>query len=94
MLSGIQGGVTTPGRKQFIEDNIVPLHVDYIGFQETKKEKFTSSFLKNVIGNRNFSWNHLPANGSAGGILVGVNCDIFYVVAWDIRNFSVSVVVN
>jgi hypothetical protein len=30
--------------------------------------------------------------GSAGEILVGINLDLFDVVAWDIRNYSVSVV--
>ena len=47
-----------------------------------------------MLGNRNFYWNFLPANGSAGGILVGVNGDIFDIIAWDIRKFSVSVVVK
>jgi hypothetical protein len=45
-----------------------------------------------VLGNRNFAWNHLPTVGSAGGILVGINLNLFDVVAWDIRNYSVSVV--
>jgi hypothetical protein len=26
-------GITALGRKKFIDDNIVPLHLDYIGFQ-------------------------------------------------------------
>jgi hypothetical protein len=25
-------GITAIGRKKFIDDNIVPLHLDYIGF--------------------------------------------------------------
>jgi hypothetical protein len=69
------------GRKKFIDDNLVPLQLDYIGFQETKKESFSNSFLRNLLGNRNFAWNHLPAVGSAGRILVGVNCDLFYIIA-------------
>jgi hypothetical protein len=47
-----------------------------------------------VLGNRIFSWNFLPANGSAGGILVEVNNDMFDIISWDIRMFSVSVVVK
>jgi hypothetical protein len=39
-------GITALRRKKFIDDNIVPLQLDYIGFQETKKESFTNSFLK------------------------------------------------
>ena len=47
-----------------------------------------------MLGNRNFAWNYLPTVGSAGGILVGVNLDLFEVIAWDIRKFSVSVVIK
>jgi hypothetical protein len=60
-------GITALGRKKFINDNLVPLQLDYIGFQETKKQSFTNSFLKNVLGNRNFAGNHLLVVGSAGG---------------------------
>jgi hypothetical protein len=72
----------------------VPLQLDYIGFQETKKQQFSNSYLKCVLGNRNFAWNHLPAVGSAGGILVGLNLDLFDIISWDVRSFSVSVIVR
>jgi hypothetical protein len=45
-----------------------------------------------VLGNSNFSWNHLPVVGSAGGILVGINLDLFDTISWEIKNFSLSVV--
>lgn len=35
----------------------------------TKKESFSDSFLKSLVGHKNFSWNHLPSKGSAAGIL-------------------------
>jgi exonuclease III len=41
-----------------------------------------------------FTWNSLPATGSAGGICVGVDYDLFDVISWDIRCFSVSVVLK
>jgi hypothetical protein len=41
-----------------------------------------------------FSWNSLPAIGSEGGICVGVDSDLFDVISWDIRCFSVSVVLK
>jgi hypothetical protein len=44
--------ISAPGRKLFIDDNLVPLNLDYIGFQETKKEEFTNSFLKILLGNK------------------------------------------
>jgi hypothetical protein len=48
--------------------------------------------MKNVLGNRNFAWNLLPSIGSAGGILVGIILDLFDIISWEIKNFSISVV--
>lgn len=52
-----------PGRMKCIEDIIVPLNPTYVGFQETKRNSFTNSFLKTVLGNRNFEWNLLMVRG-------------------------------
>jgi hypothetical protein len=73
--------ISAPRRKIFIDDNLVPLNLDYIGFQETKREEFTNSFLKNILGNRNFVWNHLPSIGTAGGIIVGINANLLEVLS-------------
>jgi hypothetical protein len=58
--------------------------------RKQKKEKFSKSFLKIILGKRNFEWNFLPAVGTAGGILVGINSDIFEVLYCDIKYLSVS----
>jgi hypothetical protein len=50
---------------QLIRDN----RLDFIGVQETKKEDFHPSFLKNLTLPISFSWNFLPARGTAGGYL-------------------------
>jgi hypothetical protein len=83
MICGFWNSVSifAPGRKLFIDENIVPLNLDYVGFQETKKEEFTNSSLKQLLGNRNFFWNHLPVVGTAGGILVGINNDLLEVLS-------------
>jgi hypothetical protein len=41
-----------------------------------------------------FTWNALPAIGSARGICFGVDSDIFDVISWEVRCFSVSVVLK
>jgi hypothetical protein len=48
-------GITIAGRQECIDDTILPLNPVYVGFQETKKESFSNSFLKKVMGNRNFN---------------------------------------
>lgn len=55
------------------------LKLDFVGFQETKKENFGNSILKYI--NKDFIWHALPAKGTAGGILVGVNERKFDVIA-------------
>jgi hypothetical protein len=47
-----------------------------------------------LLGNINFVWKYLPVVGTAGGILVGVNNDLLEVISWEIKSFSVSVVVK
>lgn len=61
-----------------------------IAFQETKKEVLSSTFLKSISNNKNFIWHHLPTKGTAGGVLVGVDSDIFEVLQWSSLGFTVS----
>jgi exonuclease III len=65
-------GLNQPGRKICLEKLIRDNRVDFVGIQETKKEDFFSSFLKNLSCPTVFEWHFLPAKGTAGGILVGV----------------------
>lgn len=56
-----------------IRDN----HVDYVGIMETKKKELSTGFLKSLSWNVPFNWCHLEAQGTAGGILVEANSDVF-----------------
>jgi hypothetical protein len=44
--------------------------------------------------NTPFNWFHLEAKGSAGGILVGANLDLFNMVVGEILTFLVSVMMT
>ena len=83
-------GINAPGRKSLIIDTIKRSHPSVVGFQETKKESLSDSFLKSLSGAKNFSWHHLPASGTVGGILMGVDIDVLDVVAWIKLEYSVS----
>ena len=48
-------GIAAPGRKTLIIDTINKTHATILGFQETKKEGFSASYLKSLIGNRDFN---------------------------------------
>lgn len=83
-------GISTPGKNPCILDTLTKTNASIVAFQETKLETFSNSFLKSISCNRDFIWHHLPANGTAGGILVGVDADIFEVISWNTLKFSVS----
>lgn len=87
-------GISTPGKKTCIVDTLAKTNPSIVAFQETKLERFSTSFPKSIRCNRNFAWHHLPTNGTAGGILVGVDTDIFYVLSWNVLKFSVSCILK
>jgi hypothetical protein len=58
-----------------------------------KKKVIEDSFLESIVGNnRLYEWKSLPF--SVGGILVGVDLDFYDIICWDVRDFSVSVIVK
>jgi hypothetical protein len=65
-------------------------HVDFVGVIETKKREYTAGFLRSLTSNIPFNWCSLSARGSARGILVGANSDIFNMVDGDILDFTIS----
>ena len=75
-------GITAPGRKTCILDTLAKVKPSIVAFQETKKSDLSNSFLKSISLNRNYVWHQLPAKGSAGGILMGVDADIFDITSW------------
>lgn len=72
----------------FIRDS----NLDFVGFQETKKEIFHDSFFKHI--NNSFTWPFLRANGTASGILVDFNEMKFGIIAWKVGKDSVAVIVR
>jgi exonuclease III len=83
-------GLNQPGRKIGLEQAIREHHIDFVGVQETKKEEFISSFLKNLSCPVLFEWFYLPAIGTTGGILVGVREEKFKVSEVGILKYFVS----
>lgn len=69
-------------------------HVSFVGIMETKKSDFTSGYLKSLSFNMPFDWCYLKAEGSAGGILVGSNSDMFSMMVDDILSYTISVLLT
>jgi exonuclease III len=65
-------GLNRFGRNLSLGSIIRDNGLDFMGVQETKKEEFIPSFLKNLITPATFQWHFLSAKRTAGGILLGV----------------------
>ena len=77
-----------------VHDLLHDHHPDFIGLSETKKEDFTPAQLKILDPFDIYEWKWLPANRTAGGILLGVNSDMFDVLSWGVHSFSVSCLIR
>ena len=75
-------GLNRDDKLSRVRDLLSDHHPDFIGFSETKKENFTPFQLKTLDPLDVFMWKWLPANRTAGGILVGINSDTFEVLSW------------
>lgn len=85
-------GLNREGRLQCIINFVNDNKLDFVGFQETKKENFQESFLNYI--HKDFCWWALPATGTAGGILVGVNSLNFEVLSWQVGSYSVAAMIK
>jgi len=85
-------GLNKEGRLQCLADFVKDNSLDFVGVQETKKENFTESFLSYI--NKDFAWHVLPAKGTAGGILVGLNGRKFEMLACMNGEFCSSVMIK
>ena len=85
-------GLNKSGRSECIKNIIDTNKLDFVGLQETKNATFDVSFFNYI--NSSFSWNYLPADGTAGGILVGFRNSKFDIISWEINCFSISTIVK
>jgi exonuclease III len=82
-------GLGKSGRKQCVMDVLFEYKVDFIGIQETKNCEFDVSYLESLAGVKQFCWNWLPTKGSASGVLMGLDSNVFYVKSWEIKDYII-----
>jgi hypothetical protein len=51
--------------------------LDVVALQETIKQDFSNSELKEFAGNKDFCWFWVPAKGHSGGLIIGIKIDEF-----------------
>jgi hypothetical protein len=78
---------------EFLKELIRKERIDFIGIQETNKKSFDDSWLQSISSNRNFAWVWSPAKGRSGGLLVGLDADVFDIRQVDKGDFMIKVLV-
>jgi exonuclease III/plasmid maintenance system killer protein len=87
-------GLGQKGRVPALANKIRENHADFVGVVETKKGEYTAGMLRSLTGNTKFNWCSLKAKGSAGGILLGANEDLFSMSVRELLDFTVSVMLS
>jgi exonuclease III len=64
--------------------------LDFIALLETGKKDFSQTTLNNICGGQNFLWHWTEPHGRSGGILLGMNLDIFDIRGIDEGDFFVK----
>ena len=87
-------GTNQIGKQQCLGGMIRDYSADFVCFSETKREVFPSGFWNALTPNRDFIWHHNPAMSTAGGILVGLDKDLFDVIGFVNRKYSIMATVT
>ncbi|TVU23219.1 hypothetical protein EJB05_30186, partial [Eragrostis curvula] len=64
-------------------------NLGFICLQETQKRKYKNRFLNFISGGKNFHWVSQPPTGRSGGLLSGINLDMFQVESEMLGRYTV-----
>jgi exonuclease III len=84
-------GLRDQAKFRFLFDAAKEHQLDFIAILETKRNDFTTAELTHFCANKNFSWNWSPTRGRAGGILLGINLEMFIVQNVVLGDFYVKI---
>ena len=68
-------GAGKKGVSACLTDIIKDFEVDFIGLQETMKQKYSPAFFRKIDPGNVFFWKWIPSVGKSGGILCGARYD-------------------
>jgi exonuclease III len=68
-------GLGKSRKRNLVKDHIMLEDMDLVAIQETIKQSFEDKELKEMSGNKEFSWFWSPAKGHSSGLITGVNLE-------------------
>jgi hypothetical protein len=86
----LRRGLGDLAKFRFLSDTSNKEKLDFIALLETGKNDFTQSTLNNICAGRDFLWHLSKPHGRSGGILLGVNMEVFDIGSIDVGDFYVK----
>ena len=77
-------------KSKFLCNTAREQELDFIALLETGKRDFTQTKLDRICGGRNFVWHWTDPHGRSGGMLLGVNLDVFDVGSIEDGDFFIK----
>lgn len=82
------------GRRTQLKEYLSHENIDCVAQQEMIKSDFSFLDLKSIDPFEKFCWQWAPAAGHSGGLLLGIDKDIFIVEKWSKAHFFLSVSIH
>ena len=83
-------GFKDPKNHRFTSDLTKELDLSFIAISGTGRKQFSNTFLKNLCAGRDFLWHTKEPRGRSGGILMGIDLNVFDIGAIDEGDFYVK----
>ena len=64
-------------KHRFLSDLVKEEQINFIALSETGRDDFPDHVLKNLCAGRDFLWHSMAPHGRSGGILLGVDLQVF-----------------
>ena len=70
-------GLGDLAKHRFLSDLVKEEQISFIDISETGRDDFRDHILKNLCAGWNFFWHCMAPHGRSGGILLGVDLQVF-----------------
>jgi hypothetical protein len=77
-----------------VSEKVKEYNQDFIGFSETKAENVPIRWLSDISGRKNFIWHSVPAVDLSGGMVLGVNEDVYDILEFGEGEFHIRMLIQ
>jgi hypothetical protein len=74
-------GLANLAKHRFLTELVKEEQNNFIALSETGRDSFPDHILKNLGGGKDFLWHTMATHCRSGGILLGVDLNVFYIMS-------------